>query len=632
MKGLKLNIKAKLKKLLSMKHSRLVIILIIIAVAAALLLTNTTIRNKIFGSKNTVTQRTAAVKKGNIQVVVSGSGPIYFTNEKKLYSKINATITKVNFKEGDKVKAGDVIAEFDDSDAQNTINDSNNNLAQNQLSAQSSYSDAANLTIRAPFSGQVSGIQANTGDTVQKGGTILTITDTSKLKVSLSYNASDIGKIAVGQSADVYISALMESVKGTVTYKSNDSAATSSGGKVYSVEIQMNNPGALLGGMAASADIYTSSGTVTSTGSASLNYVNKQTVTSSTGGTVQTLNVKENQRVSTGAVLAVMQNDAVTIAKQSADLKLAGSQNQINTNMKLLDKYKVVAPIDGVITKISFKEGDAVKPGDEVSDVVDPTQMQFDIPVDELDIAKIALGQKTSITVDALPDTTANPIQGEVSKIPVEGTTTNGVTTFPVTIKIDSSLNVLKGGLNANADIEVSNEENVLYVPIEAVSKIGTKSYVMVKGNGTSGSGRSGFQFGGGSNSYRQSSGNSNSNSANSGNEASVNTKFQGQGGSGSSNSSNRSSSRNSGSTSSSSKNQNYYANAVRKEVQVGANNDSYIEIKSGLSEEDIVILPQLQTSSTSSTQNQSGLNMGRTAGVSGGGSFNGGGNRGGGN
>ncbi len=496
--------KAKLKKLLSMKHSRLVIILIIIAIAVPLLLTNTTIKNKIFGSKNTVTMRTATVKKGNIQVVVSGSGPIYFTNEKKLYSKINATITKVNFKEGDKVKAGDVIAEFDDSDAQNTINDSNNNLAQNQLSAKSSYLDAANLTIKAPFAGQISSIQVSTGDTVQKGGTVLTITD--------------------------------------------------------------------------------SSGT-------------KHNVISTTGGTVQSISVKESQSVGSGTVLAVMQNDAVIIAKESADLKIAGSKNQLNTNMKLLDKYKVTAPINGVITKISFKEGDAVKPGDEVSDVVDPTQMQFDIPVDELDVAKIAAGQKTSITVDALPDTAANPLQGVVSKIPVEGTTNNGVTTFPVTVKINSNLNVLKGGLNANADIEVSNEENVLYVPIEAVSKIGNKRYVMVKGSGTNTSTKSGFQFGGGQNS------------------------------------SNRQSQRNISSTASSGKNQNYYANAVRKEVEVGSNNDSYIEIKTGISEGDIIILPQLQASSTNSTQNQSGLNMGRTPGASGGGGgFNGGGNRGGGN
>ena len=59
----------------------------------------------------------------------------------------------------------------------------------------------------------------------------------------------------------------------------------------------------------------------------------------------------------------------------------------------------------------------------------------------------------------------------------------NGVTTYLVTIKVKSNFNVLKGGMNANACVQVINKPNVLYVPIEAITNDNGKNYVLLKGN-----------------------------------------------------------------------------------------------------------------------------------------------------
>lgn len=605
---MKLDLKTKFKNLMSMRFSKLVIFLLIVAVAAVIVLKNKTVNEKLFGKKDTVTQLTAKVKKGDIQVMVTGSGPIYFTNEKKLNSKINGTITKVNFKEGDAVKAGDVICQFDDTDFQSTLATNTNGLLQNQVSAGASYQDVSNLIIKAPFAGQVSNITVNQGDTIPKGGTVFTITDTSKLKISLTYNATDAAQISIGQSADVYLTSLMQSVSGTVTYISNQPTSTTSGGQIYTVEIDMNNPGALVSGMTASADINTSKGSVTSTNTSTLNYLNKQNVTSLTGGTVQTISVKENQRVSSNDVLVTMKNDDVIRAKQTADLKIANSQNQIASSSNQIDYYKIISPIDGVITKLSFKVGDTVKSSEQVCIVSDPTQMQFDIPIDELDVAKIQIGQKTNVTVDALPNSSTKPVIGEVSKISVQGTSVSGVTTFPVTIKINDNLDKLKGGMNANAEVMVSDNKDVLYLPIEAVTKMGDKNFVWVKGSGAKGNvpptnGSSDFK--------RPSSGSTAS--SNTKRKSSTNTKT---------NTGSASSIAQSITKSVASKTTNYYENAVRKEVEVGVNNDTIIEIKSGLSEDEEVILPQTQTTSKNSTAMPG---MGGSNGSSGGG-FSGGG------
>lgn len=572
---MKLDLKTKFKEIFSIEHKKAIILTVIGVGIVVTGLNYKIIKNKFFASKTEVLQKTATVKRGNLQVLVSGSGPISFTNSSKLYSKINATVTTSNFKEGDKVKAGDIIYEFDVTDAQTTIDTNQNNLAQSQVAAKASDGDVGNLTIKAPFAGQVSSITLSKGDTVAKGGIVLTVADTSKLTVLLTYNAADIGKVTLDQSADVFLTSIMQAVKGKVTYISNQPAATSAGGKLYTVEIQMNNPGALISGMIANADIQTSQGAVSSTAAAALNYLNKQAVTSLTGGTIESINVKENQKVSSGQTLVKIKNDEVMRSQQTSNLKIQNSQSQVNSNLKQLDKYKIIAPFDGVITKLSFKVGDSVKPGDEVADVSDPTMMQFDVPVDELDVAKIVVGQKTNISVDAFPNTVTNPVKGEVIKIVVEGTSVSGVTTFPVTIKVDGSLDILKGGMNANAEVEVSNKDNILYVPMEAITTVNGKSYVMVKGT-NAGSTLEGIAP---NEQTSNSSTKKNNNSA-----ATVNTKIV---------------ENNKTSGTNASKKQSYYAGSMQTEVKVGSYNSTDIEITSGLKEGDMVVLPQTKAAQT---------------------------------
>ncbi|WP_052085903.1 HlyD family efflux transporter periplasmic adaptor subunit [Clostridium sp. HMP27] len=582
---MEVNSKQKLKNLSVKKYFKVVIVLAIVALLTGLAFTDKTVKQKLFGKKTAVVQRTVTVKRGNIQEFVSGSNSIYFPNSKILYSKIGATVTKVNFKEGDTVKAGDIIAEFDASDFESTLSTSTNELLQNQLTSSANNEAVENLMIKASLSGNVTNIAVNEGDKVQAGGTVLTITDTSKLKVTLTYNEADVKKVSKGQSANVNLTSLMQSVNGTVTYISSEPTVAAAGGKVYAVEIQMNNPGALTEGMTASAEINTSKGEVSSTNTAALSYIKKQTVTSVTGGTVKSIAVKENQKVSAGAVVMNIKNDDVIRNKQSSDLKIASSQEKIALSSKQLEYYKIVSPIDGVITKINFKVGDTVKSGDEVANVSDPTEMDFDVSVDELDIAKISVGQKVSITIDAMKETETTPLLGNVTKIAVEGTASNGVTSFPVTIKIDGKLDKIKGGMNANAEIEVNNKQNVLYIPIEAVTTSGKKNYVWIKegeGNTKSGTAPQNIEN---KNGALSNDSNKRENAA---------SKYVKQ---------------NNGTSAS----ENYYANAVRKEVQMGVNNDSYIEIKSGLNEGDIVVLPQTKTSSNTNanTTNRSGMGGG---------------------
>lgn len=136
----------------------------------------------------------------------------------------------------------------------------------------------------------------------------------------------------------------------------------------------------------------------------------------------------------------------------------------------------IYAPTDGVVTSVSVIPGQRVTSGEVVAHITNYNDLQTILAIDELDIAKIKVGQAVSITADAFPDQTFN---GTVTAIADEGTATNGVSTFNVTVHIDNP-GALKVGMNTEGSIVTESKPNALYVPIEAVHESNNQKYVLV--------------------------------------------------------------------------------------------------------------------------------------------------------
>lgn len=544
------NVKEKLKGAITKKRIIILVLLILVIGGGTGVYLN---RNKLFAKKG-IAQRTTVVKKGEINVTVTGSGPLTYSQSSVQATEVAGKITKLYFKQGDKVKAGDLIAEIDDKDAAQDLQAKENALQQAQVSDSSGYIDPNSLLVKAPFTGQVSAIAVTTGATIQKGAAIATVTDTSKLKLMVPFNTADASKISVGQTATVSLTTLMQSVQGTVAYINNQTDTTSSGGKVIQVEIDINNPGGLLGAMTANADVNTASGVVSSVQNGSLAYINQQIVYAAQAGTVGTIQVQNGQKVNSGDLLVSLQDNTINQNNQLGDLKVQSAASSVALAQQTLADYKIYSSIDGAITSLTLNVGDNVNAEETIATVENTNQIQFEAPIDELDVPKLAVGQKVKVTMDALPETTTTPLEGVVETIPYDGTATDGVATFNITIQITSPSDKLKSGMNANAEIEVNDVKNVLEVPVEAVTETNNKKYVWVK-------------------------------------SSSKNSASKGK-------------------SKSSSSSNSYYANAVKKLITVGVNNTNYIQVTSGLSEGDVIILPQLQTADTSSSSS-GGMGMG---------------------
>ncbi|MFA6183961.1 MAG: efflux RND transporter periplasmic adaptor subunit [Parcubacteria group bacterium] len=149
-------------------------------------------------------------------------------------------------------------------------------------------------------------------------------------------------------------------------------------------------------------------------------------------------------------------------------------------------KRKVTSPIDGTIIEVSIKNGDELgsssnNASESAIIVGDLSTLKAEIPVNEVDITKVAVGQKVSVTLDALEGT---EFTGEVEKIDSIGVATSGVVSYGVTVKFDKLDGRMKPTMSVSAIIAVSQKDNVIMIPSGAIKNDNGNNYVEVLENG----------------------------------------------------------------------------------------------------------------------------------------------------
>ena len=159
--------------------------------------------------------------------------------------------------------------------------------------------------------------------------------------------------------------------------------------------------------------------------------------------------------------------DLAVLQVNVASAKVALSQAE----QRLADAT-ITAPFDGFVSKLDVEEGDEVERQTNIMVVVDTSVVELDGGVDEIDVLETQVGARASVEVDALPD---QVIVGEISSIAAEpssgqGQGGGGIVSYPVTIRLTVPAGVdLPSGLSAVASITVSEEHDVLLVPLDAL-------------------------------------------------------------------------------------------------------------------------------------------------------------------
>ncbi len=244
--------------------------------------------------------------------------------------------------------------------------------------------------------------------------------------------------------------------------------------------------------------------------------------------------VKENDRVSAGQTVAVLDGKDYLAKQEQAQLKVSNTQLEYQRAQELynlgagtkqaLDTAKfnydtavsaltdaqsnvaetiITAPMDGIVVGEPKSVGTMAVQGNSNPTVImyiaNTSQKQIMAKIDETDIGQIQIGQDATFTVDTY---TGQTFTAHVSKISQTDTSNTWNTTgssssnssssssasviyYYVTLDVDDPDDVLKLGMTARVEINTSEKENALVVPIAALKTNDKGSYVMrVNDNG----------------------------------------------------------------------------------------------------------------------------------------------------
>ena len=154
------------------------------------------------------------------------------------------------------------------------------------------------------------------------------------------------------------------------------------------------------------------------------------------------------------------------------------SQMSLNSSYLTLQNYSptIYAPISGTLSGLAYQEGSVI-PAQAVSsstntlsqtiaNITTSNLPSVSVNLTEIDIPKVEIGAKATLTFDAFPDKT---FTGKVFSINTTGTSSSGVTSYPTTIIFDIQNAKIYANMSASANIIITSRDDVLYVPVSAV-------------------------------------------------------------------------------------------------------------------------------------------------------------------
>lgn len=150
-----------------------------------------------------------------------------------------------------------------------------------------------------------------------------------------------------------------------------------------------------------------------------------------------------------------------------------------------LTDYIVLAPFDGVAAKVISQKGDLVSPSTVVATLLTDVKIA-QLSLNEVDVAKLKVGQKATLTFDAVPDLS---IAGSVYEIDTIGTVSQGVVNYAVKILFQTQDDRVKSGMSVAASVITDLRTDVVLVPNAAVHRVNGNTSVQILANVSSASG-----------------------------------------------------------------------------------------------------------------------------------------------
>jgi len=172
--------------------------------------------------------------------------------------------------------------------------------------------------------------------------------------------------------------------------------------------------------------------------------------------------------------------------QQSSERRIAQASATLVHSKDVLQKTVYIAPFDGVITNLPVRQGETVvigiqnALGSTLMTLADMSVITAEVQVDETDIVNVKVGQSADVTIDAMPKKVFHGTVTQIGDNAVVRST--GISTsqsnvasqeakdFKVVVTLSQPPDNLRPGLSATAKITTATKNNVIAIPIQALT------------------------------------------------------------------------------------------------------------------------------------------------------------------
>ena len=431
--------------------------------------------NKAKSGVTTTTYTLATVQKGTVITTVTGTGQVSANNQVAVNAQVDGTIDAIDVSVGQSVIAGQTLAHIDSTSAQQSLQSAQ--ISYNQLvqaAKPGDITDAQN-SLAQSYSSAFSAVASTFTDlqTIMPGINSTLYGQSGFLSDQHSSYLTTTGQGYRNTAGQEFDKANLEYQTVLTEYKGLSlSSATSSISQLLTDTYSMASD--------VVKSLQDTQNTITFIVSSQPNYDPKDVTTAESDVTswLNQATSDNNSLLSAKNSIASNDNSLNNLLTGADSLQIQAQQLSLSQAEQNYAYQSVTSPIDGVVAKISVTPAEQVSNGTAVAIIVTPNEYAT-ISLNEVDAAKVQLGQKATLTFDAVNNLS---LAGTVSEVDGIGTVSQGVVTYNVQIAFDSEDSRVKPGMSVNATIITQADQNVLVVPSAAVKTQGNISYVQELG------------------------------------------------------------------------------------------------------------------------------------------------------
>jgi HlyD family secretion protein len=473
---------------------------------------------KSLGTKTTVSYLTSPVAKGTIISSVSGSGQVSALNQIDLTPKVSGEIVYLSATVGQEVKAATLIAQIDSSDAQKTVRDAEASLESAKISLEKLKQPATTLTL----------LQAENALIAAENSKETAVTNLAEVYNdgfnTVTDSFLDLPTIVSGLK-DIFFAKTIDATQDNIDWYSHQCFSMYNGeyeqaladksdfqnlydqAKInyQSVFTQYQNTSRSSANeeiedlISKTYDLVDELSATLKSGNDYINFIvealkqHDMTVNSAIAGqqtkivsyintinghlsnlasATKTIQTDKDAIISADRTiaektesLANLKAGADALDLKSAELSLQQKENALLDAQEKYANYYIRAPFDGVIAAVNAQKGDTASSASAIATLITKQQVA-EISLNEVDAAKIKIGQKATLTFDAISDLN---LTGQVAGVDTLGTVSQGVVSYTVKIVFDTQDNRIKPGMSVTVNIILESKVDVLLAPLSAV-------------------------------------------------------------------------------------------------------------------------------------------------------------------